>query len=325
MLRLPGYYTLRNTNALNTTPWRYQFSAGLLFNSEGKSSDRTIVFTRFLNSSGDFLVRSPISSVSLLEMSAMSQEVLMDTSLLLNTDNDFRLIEGTLYSKRLMEYLYNPDITEYSVCVHLVANSLNLTDPVMAFRVCAILAGIVFNMPIDCFSTIAANCPIAAILEESPNHQSIEYFRNGLSSCDYGTLFYLMCRSLPKGEYTSTQSIQDFVESSIERMGISSKEIQSKANSEADELYQQLKTAIFPAIKQLAEAGYANFKEIGYNREMLPFGKLHLPPALLSDSTASIIFSNTNNQLSTFDIESAFVTLYEYGQAWVERFSEACV
>ncbi|MEM6867907.1 MAG: hypothetical protein AAF528_05955 [Cyanobacteria bacterium P01_C01_bin.121] len=325
MLRLPKYYTLRNTNSSNTTPWQYEFSAGLLFDSEGRSSDRTIVFTRFLNSSGDFLVRSPISSVSLLEMSAMAQEVLMNILLLTNTDNDFRAVEGALYSQRLMQYLYNPDITEYSVCVHLVANSLNLTDPAMAFRICAVLISVILNIPTGYFSTIAASCPIADILKAPSNHQSIKYFRNGLSLCDYGTLFYLLCRSLPKGDYTSTQSIQTFVESSIERVGINIIEMQSKATLEADELHQQLKTAIIPEIVQLAEAGYANFKKIGYNRENLPFEQLNLPPVLLSDSTSSIIFPNIRNRLSTFDIDSAFATLYECGQAWVERFSEACV
>lgn len=324
MIRLPSYYTSRNTNSSNTRPWQYQFKIGLLFNSEGRSSDRTIVFTHFLNSSGDFLVRSPISILSLLEMSAMAQEVLIYTFLLTNTDDDFRAVEGALYCKKLMQYLYNPDITEYSVCVHLVANSLNLPDLAMAFRICAVLINVILNIPTGYFSTIAASCPIADILEAPSSHQSIKYFRNGLFSCDYGTLFYLLCRSLPKGSYSSTQSIQTFVESSIERVGINIKEMQSKATLEADELYQQLKTAIVSEIVQLAEAGYANFKKIGYNRERLPFEQLNLPPVLLSDSTSSIIFPNVNNQLSTFDINSAFETLCK-GQAWVERFSEACV
>ncbi|MGK7885386.1 MAG: hypothetical protein AB4057_12275 [Crocosphaera sp.] len=328
MLRLPKYYTLIDNDSSNTTPWQYCFSAGILFNSAGRSSDRTIVFTRFLNSSGNFLVRSPISSVSLLEMSAMAQEVFMYIFLLTNTDSDFRAVEGALYSKRLMQYLYNPAITEYSVCVHLVANSLNLTDPVMAFRIGAVLVSVILNIPTGYFSTIAASCPIANILEAPSNHQSIKYYRNGLSSCDYGTLFYLLCRSLPKGDYTSTQSIQTFVESSIKRVGINIEEMQSNATLEADELYKQLKTAKIPEIAQLIEAGYANFKKIGYigyNRERLPFEQLNLPPVLLGDSTPSIIFPNISNQLSTFDIDSAFATLYEYGQAWVERFSEACL
>ena len=64
--------------------------------------------------------------VSLLEMSAVSQEVLMHLSFLGMTDEDFRNVEGSWYSCRLMDYLYHPRITEYSVCVHLVANKLNL-------------------------------------------------------------------------------------------------------------------------------------------------------------------------------------------------------
>jgi hypothetical protein len=325
MLRLPKYYTLRNTSSSNTKPWRYEFSAGLLFDSKGFSSDRTVVFTRFSNSNGDFLVRSPISNVSLLEMSAMAQEVLTNVFLLSNADNDFRAVEGAFYSEKLMRYLYNPDITEYSVCVHLVANSLRLNDVLMAFEICAALSGIILNVPEDYFSTIAANCPIADILEKPSGHQSVEYFKNGLLSCDHGTLFYLLCRALPKDDQISTQSIQGFAESSAERVGIDTQEMRSKAMLEADEIYQQIKATIIPDIARLAEAGYANFKKIIRGRGSLPFTQLHLPPVLLSDSTSSVIFPSESNQLATFDIDSAFTFLYEYGQAWVERFSEACV
>jgi hypothetical protein len=325
MLRLPKYYTLRDESSLNTTPWQYQLSAGLLFDSEGRSSDRAVVFTRFLNSTGNLLVRSPISNVSLLEMSAMAQEVLIDISLLANTDNNFMAIEGALYSERLIQYLYNPDITEYSVCVHLVANSLKLADPAIAFRICTALAGVTLNMPIASFSNIASSCPIGDILGLPSTHQGIEYFRNGLSSCDYGILFCLLCHALPKGDYASPQSIQSFVEVSIKKVGISIKDMRSNANLEVNELYQQLRNSVIPEIRMLAEAGYANFKIIGYDRERLPFQKLNLPPVLLADSTSSMIFSNSSNQLSTFNIDSAFTNLYEYGQAWVERFSEACV
>lgn len=325
MIRLPEYYTLRNVTSLNTEPWRYEFSAGLLFTSEGKASNRTIVFTRFLNSTGDFLVRSPISTVSLLEMSAMAQEVLMEIFLLTNTDNDFRAVEGNLYSRRLMQYLYDPDITEYSVCVHLIANSLNLTDPVTAFRIGSILAGIILNIPTGYFSTIAASCPIEDILEVPSDHQSISYFRNGLLSCDYGALFYLLCLSLPKGNYTSNQSILFLVDTAIERVGINVQVAKSEADLEANEIYQKLKNTSMNVILQLTEAGYANYKNFSHIRLNLPFEQLNLPPVLLSDSNSLTIFSNPNNQLSTFDIDSAFSQLYDYGQAWVERFAEACV
>jgi hypothetical protein len=152
MLRLPDYYTLRDGLAPNSTPWQYQFSAGRLFTSQGQTSDRTVVFTRFLNSSGDFIVRSPLSTVSLLEASAMAQEIFIAMFLLANTDPEFRAVEGSLYSARLMKYLYRPDITEYSVCVHLVANMLRLTDPASAFQICARLVNVVLCIPTNYFS-----------------------------------------------------------------------------------------------------------------------------------------------------------------------------
>ncbi|AZB72034.2 hypothetical protein [Synechococcus elongatus] len=324
-LRLPEYYTLREPNTLNVRPWRYKLTTGLLFDQQGNPSDRAVAFTQFMNAKNEFLVRSPISMVALLEMSAMAQEVLMNIFLLMSTNTEFQSIEGSQYSNVLMEYLYNPDITEYSVCVHLVANLLSLEDPALAFRVCAVLSRIILNVPINYFSRLSESCPIQNILRLHENDNAVQYFRNGLSSCDYGTLFYLMCHALPKGNYESAQAIQSSVEASISELGINLEEMQSDMTREAQDLCQQIVTSKIPEIQQLAKAGYQNFLKIKANNPRITLEQLNLPPVLLSDSEYLSIFPNANNLLSTFNIDSAFEELYSKGQAWVERFSEACV
>ena len=324
-IRLPEYYTLRHGNSTNTKPWQYQFSSGRLFDSAGRPSQRTVVFTRFMNSNGDFLVRSPISIVSLLEMSAMAQELFINMFLLANTDDDFQAVEGTQYNAKLMDYLYNPDITEYSVCVHLVANILKLTDPATAFKVCNGLVGVILDMPTEYFLDLGHRCPIADIIKSPAHHRNVTYLRDGLYSRDYGTLFFLLCHALPAGDYTSIQSVTKHIETAINRVGADFQEMQSESELEAGELYAQLKNASMSEIARLAEAGFANFKKIEYIREKLPFEELNLPPVLSSDSKSVKVFPSTNNKLSTFNIESAFDNLYSFGQTWVERISEACL
>lgn len=324
-LRLPNYYTLRDSLFPNTTPWQYKFTAGKLFTSRGEVSNRTVIFTHFLNNSGQFLVRSPLSTVSLLEASAMAQELFSNLFLLANTAPDFRAVEGALFSQKLMEYLYDPSITEYSVCVHLVANLLSLTDPIVAFQVCARLINIVLCMPTNYFLAIEQQSPIADIIGSPADHQMVKYLKDGLKSHDYGTLFYLLCCALPTGDYSTKDSINAYVKISIERLGINIEEMKSEARSEAAALLAQLENAAMSEVLELAKAGHANFTKIAFDRERLPFERLNLPPAILSDLSAATIFANEGNQLSTFNPEIAFNNLYDYGQRWVERFSEACL
>lgn len=324
-LRLPDYYTLRDNLFPNTTPWQYQFTAGKLFTFRGEASDRTVVFTRFLNTSGQFLVRSPMSIVSLLEASAMAQELFSNMFLLANTEPEFRAVEGALFSQKLMKYLYDPGITEYSVCVHLVANLLSLSDPAVAFQVCARLVNVVLCMPTDYFSVIEQQSPIADIIRSPADHQTVKYIKGGLKSHDYGTLFYLLCHTLPAGDYDTRNSIDGYVKTAIESLGINIEKMQSEARSEADNLLAQLENAVMSEISDLAKAGHANFTKIAFNRKRLPFERLDLPPALLSDLSTATVFANVNNKLSTFNTELAFDNLYNYGQKWVERFSDACI
>ncbi|MFA5270655.1 MAG: hypothetical protein WC400_03570, partial [Patescibacteria group bacterium] len=57
---------------------------------------------------------------------------------------------------------------------------------------------------------------------------------------------------------------------------------------------------------------------------ILEFDKLNLPKVILGDSTEVLIFENSNNSLSTFDLDKCFDELAE-GESWVHRFSEGCV
>lgn len=324
-LRLPRYYTLVDDNATNIKPWSYQFSAGTVFDSKGEVSALPTVFTRFSNSNGDFLVRSPISMVSLLEMSAMSQEVLMHLSFLGMTDEDFRNVEGSLYSCRLMDYLYNPRITEYSVCVHLVANKLNLTDPYIAFKVCAYTSRLILNMPHSRFEDLAVPAQIADILEISGEHAFVERLMSGLNARDYGTLFFIFASALSKTSWHESQPISELIQSTLEILGMPMQQLQAESQAEALALSQSVRVSHFKEISSLANACYENFEKASEDEFRIPFERVNLPPALLGDSASCLIFPNRENRLAAFDIDLAFDSLFGRGQEWVERFAEACL
>jgi len=324
-LRLPKYYTLIDDNASNIRPWSYQFSAGIVFDGKGEISTLPTIFTRFWNSNGDFLVRSPISMVSLLEMSAMSQEVLLHLSFLGMTNDSFRNVEGSLYSHRLMDYLYNPYITEYSVCVHLVANNLKLTDPQMAFRVCAHASRLILNMPYRRFEDLATPALISDVLEISREHDFVKRLVSGLKARDYGTLFFIFASALSRPSWNASQPISDLIQSTLAILGMSIQQVQAESQAEALELSESIRLSHFAEISALADACYENFGKGFDGAFRIPFERINLPPALLADSTSSLIVPNSENRLASFDIDLAFDSLYGRGQEWVERFAEACI
>lgn len=81
-IRLPDYYTVINPNAENSRPWRSEITIGTIFSKLGELSDRPVLFSRFSNCHDEPLVRSPISTVSILEASAMAQEMILQAALI---------------------------------------------------------------------------------------------------------------------------------------------------------------------------------------------------------------------------------------------------
>ncbi len=249
----------------------------------------------------------------------------MHFSFLGMTDEGFRNVEGSLYSCRLMDYLYNPRITEYSVCVHLVANKLNLTAPYMAFKVCAYISRLILNMPHGRFEDLAVPSLIADILEISGEHAFVERLMSGLSARDYGTLFFILASALSKTSWHESQPISELIQSTLESLGMPMQQLQAESQAEAVALSQSFRVSHFKEISSLANACYENFKKATEDEFRIPFERINLPPALLRDSASCLIFPNRENRLATFDIDLAFDSLYGRGQEWVERFAEACL
>jgi hypothetical protein len=196
-LRFPKYYTRIHDQVPNSTPWQYQVSIGKLFDSQGQLSNRPVLFGRFANAHGQLLARSPVSAISLLEASAMAQEIAIHSFLLARTPTDFQLVERHELKNRVLTHLYNPAITEYSVCVHMVANHEGLTDVIKAFRVCSVLVRIALNFSNAAFSLVHDHCDVERVLGTTADERGFaDAVRTGIGLGDRGVLYFLLLRAL---------------------------------------------------------------------------------------------------------------------------------
>ncbi|WNZ54801.1 hypothetical protein QT397_18220 [Microbulbifer sp. MKSA007] len=150
-LRLPDYYTLIQSGADSSRPWTFDISIGSQFDQRGKVSDKPVLFSWFKNGYGQPLARSPLSMVSLLEASAMSQELLTELGIVNSLDADAKVVEMHRLQEKSLSFLYNHHVTEYTVCVHILANHLQCSDIYTAFRLVSVVVRVVLNFPLSLF------------------------------------------------------------------------------------------------------------------------------------------------------------------------------
>lgn len=322
-LRLPKYYTTINKGVNAEKPWGFQISVGKQFALDGKLSDKPILFARFVNRHSSDLVRSPISTVSILEASAMAQEMMVKAALIDSLDEQFRGVESHLFERASLSYLYNRDLTEYSVCVHILANHLKCSNALVAFSICAVITRIVLNFPLSLFKSVIENCPIDAILRIPKGSAFEQQIRIGLEGGNLGILYYLICKALPSDSALNQSKTLEGVTAAMEMIGVSMENLIFEAGRETKESLIFFKDSRIRSLRTISSAGLKNFSMINFNTAAIPFYKLHLPRVYLGDGEQVSIFKNVENDLKDIDLDTIFDDLYE-GQEWVDRFSEAC-
>lgn len=325
-IHLPRYYTVVMPSP-PVRPWRADLSIGQLFDSAGRLSGRRIVFQRFQNASGDLLVRSPISQLSLLESSAMAQQILLHAFLVERLDGDYGLVERRDFATRTLDYLYKKELTEYSVCVHVVANKLGCSDGVASFAASALIVRIVLNLPAVAFDDLSKATDLMDRIGFPKDGAYAEFekaLRDGLRHLDLGTMFYLIARCLPGEPGLLPSGAANVVQAAAERLGLNIAQMHEIALHEAKSIGEELGGSSIATLAMLGPLALHNMTSIKYERSLLDFSALHLPPALLGDSAQVRLLGDVKSPLSEVDLDSVFSELYE-GQRWVERFSEACV
>ena len=322
--RLPEYYTDKTNVTDNSRPWKHHQSIGNRFSSSGEISDHPIMFTWFANSHGEQLVRSPISTISILECSAMAQEIIANVSLINLLEESQRRVELNLYTEKILDYVYNKDITEYSVCAHLMSNKFNEPDILLTYTASALLCRLVLNTPSKVYMKIFEECDFENIFgSDQGTVEVINKIKMGLKYLEPGFLYYLICYAMPFGKLDRSDYGFSLICAGLQKLGINYADLESESREEFLKYSDIAVNSKIDSISILAKAGKENYQSTDWSKPMIKFDRLSLPRALLGDSTEINIFSGDNNSLKAVSLDSIYDELI-VGQIWVERFAEAC-
>lgn len=326
-IRLPAYYTTINRKLPSQRPWRSDVTSGLMFSSDGRVTDRPIIFVNFLTTDGSRIVRSPLSVVSLLEASAMAKEIEVRLQLIAHLQEPEKTVEERLLSEELLSYIYNPEITEYSACFHLLANFQNEKDIGICARAVGILCRIVLNAPGIAFKTASVN--IKAYSEKIGLPQAnleVERVKSALERQNRGALFFLVAVLLPMGALKSNAHFFSCLEVTLKSIGLSFEKLKRGAYQEAEDMWKELSSSKLQSIKSLADCGYENFKKVFPAALEYSLEQLSLPPALHGDDNMTPYMFNVSerNTLRAFDLENAYEEIVDC-QLKAENFAEACL
>lgn len=322
--KLPDYYTAKNPRVDSSTPWSYGVTLGRKFNSKGMLSDVPITFITFDNSNNERIVRSPLSMVAVLEVSAMAQEILYKSFLVNTLPPDARIVESSILQNESLDFIYNHQLTEYTACAHLVANQHGLTDILKAYSVCERISTVVLNFPNKFFDEILFSDIAKKKLNIDTNKSLKTLTQDAIKSRDRGYLFYLISLLMPTNSFDSNEETIKGISASLEAMGLDYSQVLTVARREVEIATQTLSMSPIKCISELSGSLLKNFdQKLSVKSGLYDFSSFDLPPVLLGDCEIISVNSGVGNGLKQYDIEKSYNELVQ-GQLWVERFAEAC-
>jgi hypothetical protein len=329
-IKYPNYYSVIG-NIDYDGRWIGLPTMGKTFNNQGEISNETIMFMRFSTIDFKEIARTPISAVSILEASAMASEIFNDIEILNKLeDKEIYKFENQVSNKKILSFIYNKELTEYSACVHMVANQQMCTDILNAFYIVKIVTNIVLNSSEKVFEKILIKNRFNKIFNIREEDERFIRLKEGLESKDMGVLYYLIVFGLPEYSYLSPQHARNGISVSLKKLGLSFQYIKDTAKKEFNKKYNEISKTSISQIKYLAKASIKNFNSIDIENHILSFNNLDLPKVILNDFdenddiAESLIFKNDSNDLSTLNLANCYEEL-KYGEKWVIKFSESCV
>lgn len=325
-LRLPRYYTLIGESGGQIhRPWAYDVSIGRRFRANGGLDGAPpIAFCRFSKVDGTLLARSPLSSVSLLETSAMAQELQHRYALLRAVSGCDFVIEERCQERRAINYLYDHRITEYSVCAHLVANAQRCSDVLLGYVLAGVLSRLVLNVAKNSYLHLAEARNLGDLFQIADDHEYVRAVREGLRGGDGGMLYSVMAAAMPPDSYQTAAAIAAGIDAALGRLGTSLAQLRREASAEIASAKRQLDASPSAILRRLCEAGARNFDVLTPLERMLPLPNLHLPKVWFGDAQALTAYDFPANVLADLDPDDCFRDLYPLEQA-INNFAEACI
>ncbi|WP_155950768.1 hypothetical protein [Pseudomonas taiwanensis] len=327
-IKLPDYYSIVSGQYDASFPWNWRATSGREFRHDGRPGERPIFFIRFFNETWEPIVRSPISAISLLETCAMAAELDAHASLLKRIEDDNeRLIQTKIFEKESFESIYNPELTEYSVCVHLVANCFGAKEAMQAFWGSAIIARVVLNSSKDVYRLVLKNIKVffdgIGLLNSQPEAKAI---RRGLDNFDPGVLFYVLCLSMGRGSLNSQSEFAlSLMSTMLLKYGVHYvRDYERTMLEEAGNILAEVGASTVGTLATLVEAGHANLSSMVGKYGTINLHKMNLPPVLLGDNSEYKFHSVDWNKLKDLDVELSFLEMLD-GQSKMQTFGDACI
>lgn len=320
-IRLPNYYSV-NFDIEARRPWKYQISVGHGFDTAGRPNSDPIVFLRFASETEKQIARQPLSLASILEANATYNEMLaVITANSMIVDSDERMIEEKGDHQSIIDQVYDPKLTLYSVSAHLCASAGHIDNIASAYKAAAILSRFVLNIPKSCYSNFKAKRAFAAQVGSEFSKRIERSVRRG----NVESLFFYAATVLDWERTDLSDPESDLANLSQICFGIDFEELRRKIDAEAKRITAEIYATRFPDAELLATASLENCamvirsKNAGYS-----FGSLHLPPCFLSNDEEMIVTApNDRNKLAKLAITDRFYSLYD-NESWIRKFSEAC-
>ena len=253
------YYELAGPAMVNDEwckmPWRFEYSCGLQYGSDGKPRlDRPFITTRFSNFDGTLIKRVPMSIASLLETIATAAELQVERPLLSllqsHLKEDEFLIEFNLSQKALLDKIYDPHLTVYSVAAHCLANSIRTENIFLAYECSSALASLCLNLPSQAFDQLGTS-----YIERFPleGHEIIlKRASEMIALRDRSFAFFVLSQCAPE---TNLSNIPDWLGNTVESAGLPPLDVLNKMT--IDEMSKLTSVRVKESLKVLISRGSA--------------------------------------------------------------------
>ncbi len=247
-LRYPDYYRFVHntpTRATVETPWRIAWTVGHEFDAYGRiNRQHPIIFVRLSDhGTGEEAIRQPLTVGSLLETSAMWSEMRTGLEAFALLDPIQAAIDKRLHSEKMKEYLYNPNVTEYTAPAHMLSVLCQIGEVYSTYEHAAMLIQIALNLPQKYVCKLSVSGAPPSVLTALRNRG------------EPGFIFAALCEAAPKS--SPDADVSEWVENVLTACGLPCREkILGEAKAELSNVYNAMKKKkTFPLVEHLYDVG----------------------------------------------------------------------
>ena len=209
---------------------------------------------------------------------------------------------------QILGHLYNENLTEYSVCAHMVANHFGMTDARIAFWASSVISRLALNSARTVYDRMGQNLkPFFAEMGLRSSDPQVKLIYKSLADYNPGAIFYVICMYMPQGALSYREFFLLALKQVMTDLGIDEEFFKAEALSEASDYVGVLRRSSYNTISSLGSAGFENFTRLIGSVGLLPFTSLNLPPVLLMGDVKYQFHDSELNTLRDFDIEAGYL------------------